>query len=79
MSTHPRTLTALDLAGAADWFTSSYSGNGTNCVEAADLTRTAYHGVAIRDSKVAHGPALLFTADAFASFVAGAREGRYGI
>ncbi|MFF3518300.1 DUF397 domain-containing protein [Streptomyces sp. NPDC002573] len=42
------------------WFKSSYSdGSGNNCIEIADLTATAHVGVAIRDSKDPHGPALL--------------------
>ncbi|MDH6140962.1 MULTISPECIES: DUF397 domain-containing protein [Kitasatospora] len=44
---------------------SSYSGGNENCVEcAADGTA----GVAVRDSKNPHGPALRFTDAAFAMF-----------
>ncbi|MCC9306358.1 DUF397 domain-containing protein [Kitasatospora sp. RB6PN24] len=44
---------------------SSYSGGNENCVEcAADGTT----GVAVRDSKNPHGPALRFTGAAFAAF-----------
>lgn len=77
MSEHMRTLTAPVLAGAAEWFKSSYSDNGVNCVEAADLTRTDHRGVAVRDSKDPDGPALLFTPEAFAAFVADVRDGRF--
>ncbi|WP_328915418.1 MULTISPECIES: DUF397 domain-containing protein [unclassified Streptomyces] len=79
MTTHLRTVAAPALAGVADWFRSSYSSAGNNCVEAADLTRTAYRAVAIRDSKDPEGPALLFPADAFAAFVADTRAGRYDL
>ncbi|OEV05359.1 DUF397 domain-containing protein [Streptomyces oceani] len=77
MSIETHTLTAPVLASVADWFKSSHSDNGGNCVEAADLTRTAYDGVAVRDSKDPNGPALMFTLEAFASFVTEARAGRY--
>ncbi|MCC9306364.1 DUF397 domain-containing protein [Kitasatospora sp. RB6PN24] len=44
---------------------SSYSGGNEECVEcAADGTT----GVAVRDSKNPHGPALRFTGTAFAAF-----------
>jgi hypothetical protein len=78
MSTHTRYLSAQGLTGA-DWFKSSYSDNGTACVEAADLTQTPHDGVAVRDSKDSNGPALLFTRQAFAAFIADAREGRFEV
>ncbi|WP_049566990.1 DUF397 domain-containing protein [Streptomyces sp. SBT349] len=74
MTIHTRTS---HLHGVANWFTSSYSGNGVNCVEVADLTGTAYGGVAVRDSKERSGPALLVSPGSFAAFVADVREGRY--
>ncbi|WBP92011.1 DUF397 domain-containing protein [Kitasatospora cathayae] len=62
--------TAPELAGLADWFKSSYSGSGNNCVEVADLTATHFGAMAIRDSKNPDGPALLVTPEAFAGLVA---------
>jgi hypothetical protein len=60
------------------WFTSSYSQEtGNNCVEVADLSRTAQ--VAVRDSKDKAGPALLFPADAFTAFVDAVRDGRFDV
>lgn len=57
------------LVDGADWFKSSYSDNqGGNCVEGA---RLADGVMAVRDSKDPHGPALLFTADAWRAFVSG--------
>lgn len=55
------------------WRKSSYSSsNGGNCVEVADgLPALA----PIRDSKDPHGPALTFSADAFAAFIAGLKSG----
>ncbi|MFE2515581.1 DUF397 domain-containing protein [Streptomyces mirabilis] len=76
--THTRTHMAPEFTGAgARWFKSSYSdGAGNNCVEIADLTDTAYAGVAIRDSKVPQGPALLVGRASFAIFVRGVLPGR---
>ena len=56
------------------WFKSSYSGNGGSCVEiAANLVAT--RGVVpVRDSKVPHGPALIFEAAAWSSFVTSVKD-----
>lgn len=56
----------LDLADAV-WRKSSYSdGGASNCVEIAD----GHAGlVPVRDSKVPHGPVLVFGAVSWASFV----------
>ncbi|MFF3375502.1 DUF397 domain-containing protein [Streptomyces sp. NPDC002680] len=58
--------------GTAAWRKSSYSDGGdNNCVEVAD----GYVGlVPVRDSKVPHGPALIFGTGAWASFVAARGE-----
>lgn len=69
---------AADLTGA-DWFKSSYSGSDqSTCVEVADV-RPATGRIAVRDSKNAQGPALLFTPDQFAGFVNDVRAGTYDI
>ncbi|GAB2711430.1 DUF397 domain-containing protein [Kitasatospora kifunensis] len=65
-------ITAPELAGVADWFKSSHSGAGNNCVEVANLSAT-HQAVAVRDSKDPNGPALLLTAEGFAGLVAFAR------
>jgi hypothetical protein len=58
----------MDLT-SAPWRKSSYSeGDGGNCVEAAPGFIPGV--VPVRDSKDPHGPALLLTTAAFASFVA---------
>ena len=63
----------MDLT-SAPWRKSSYSGStGGNCVEAAPGFVAGV--VPVRDSKDPHGPALLFTAAAFASFVAAVKSG----
>ncbi|WP_433891607.1 DUF397 domain-containing protein [Streptomyces sp. CA-111067] len=77
MTTPTRTVTAPELANVADWFKSSYSDNGNNCVEVADLTRSVHAAVAVRDSKDPEGPALLLAPQAFAAFVADVRGGRF--
>jgi hypothetical protein len=62
-----------DLSGAA-WRKSSYSNaNGGDCIEVAD----GFPGVVpVRDSKDPQGPALAFSADAWASFVGAVRADR---
>ncbi|GAA1925224.1 DUF397 domain-containing protein [Streptomyces sodiiphilus] len=61
--------TAAELA-AAQWFTSSYTNAGNECVEVA---RVKPAWTAIRDSKNPAGPTLTVTAGTFAHFVAYAR------
>ncbi|WP_327067070.1 DUF397 domain-containing protein [Kitasatospora sp. NBC_01250] len=66
-------MTTPDLSGAA-WFKSTHSNNGGNCVEvAANVPDT----VPVRDSKNPAGPALIFPTRAFASFVAGVKNGQF--
>ncbi|MFF4605804.1 DUF397 domain-containing protein [Streptomyces sp. NPDC001339] len=73
MKTHPATAMALHLEGAS-WFKSSYSNNGGNCIEVAD----DFPGmVPVRDSKAPHGPALVFAADGWSSFVAAVKGGEF--
>ncbi|MET7444205.1 MULTISPECIES: DUF397 domain-containing protein [unclassified Streptomyces] len=61
-----------DLSAAA-WRKASYSnGDGGECVEIAD----GFPGlVPVRDSKAPDGPALVFTAVRWASFVGAFRSG----
>ncbi|MEV7184064.1 DUF397 domain-containing protein [Kitasatospora sp. NPDC093102] len=64
----------VDLSDAA-WFKSSYSNNGGTCVELAPN----YPGLApVRDSKDPQGPALVFPAEAWTSFVSAVRAGEFG-
>ena len=61
----------MDLTHA-DWRKSSYSGtNGGNCVEVA---RNLPGLVAVRDSKDAAGPALVFTSADWEAFTAGLKD-----
>ncbi|MBH5335074.1 DUF397 domain-containing protein [Streptomyces pactum] len=76
MTTDARTLMAHDLIDA-DWIKSSYSGNGNNCVEVADLTGAVPAGVGVRDSKDPDGPALVVSADGWSAFVSAVRRGEF--
>jgi hypothetical protein len=58
------------------WFKSSYSDNGGACVEVAAVMDGS-GVVPVRDSKDPSGPALTFTADAWAAFVSGVRKGDF--
>ena len=66
--------TAHDL-GTAQWRKSSYSnGDGGNCIEVAD----GHPGIMpVRDSKDPEGPALVFTATAWAGFLTGIKAGEF--
>lgn len=66
------TVLAPELGNIA-WRKSSYSGEQGDCVEVADVAETA---TAVRDSKAAHGPALVFAAQAWDDFLASVKHGR---
>jgi formylmethanofuran dehydrogenase subunit D len=62
----------IDLT-SAEWFSSSYSGNGGNCVEVS----TSFGGsrvVPVRDSKMRGGAALVVPAGAWSAFVATVKD-----
>ncbi|MDT0470283.1 DUF397 domain-containing protein, partial [Streptomyces gibsoniae] len=59
------------------WFTSSYSDNGGDCVEVAANFATSHDLVPVRDSKVVGGPVVGVRAAAFSAFVAGVRAGTF--
>lgn len=54
---------------APQWFTSSYSNNGGQCIEVATNLVASRGLVPVRDSKNPSGPVLHLPAGAFASFV----------
>ncbi|MEU3191095.1 DUF397 domain-containing protein [Streptomyces sp. NPDC006992] len=57
-----------DTSSLTGWRKSTYSGNeGGSCVEMLDDYPS---GVPIRDSKVQNGPALVFPASDWSSFIA---------
>ncbi|UQA92984.1 DUF397 domain-containing protein [Streptomyces halobius] len=68
----------LDLA-AAEWVKSSYSeGNGGACVEfSRDLAHRPHGLVPVRDSKDPDGPALIFPATGWSSFVSAVKRGDF--
>ena len=69
------TVTAPQLTEqGAEWFKSSYSSGGEQCIEvAANLPGV----VPIRDSKRPDGPALVFPRAAFAAFVNATTVGEF--
>lgn len=59
------------------WFTSSYSSNGGQCIEVA-FNLVAQRGVVpVRDSKNTTGPVLNIPSTSFTTFVAGVRGGEF--
>ncbi|MET8876088.1 DUF397 domain-containing protein [Nocardia sp. NPDC004604] len=63
----------VDLS-RAEWFKSSHSGGGQDCVEVAHLDGG---NVAMRDSKNPTGPALVFTPGEWEAFTAGVQDGEF--
>ncbi|MEW1547421.1 DUF397 domain-containing protein [Streptomyces tsukubensis] len=59
------------------FFTSSYSNNGGQCVEVAANLAITDGIVPVRDSKNPTGPALTLPASAFATFVEGVKDGEF--
>ncbi|MFD4273728.1 DUF397 domain-containing protein [Streptomyces cyaneofuscatus] len=59
------------------WFTSSYSANGGDCVEVAVNLVAARGIVPVRDSKCVDGPVADVRAAAFSAFVAGVQAGTF--
>ncbi|MFJ8301267.1 DUF397 domain-containing protein [Streptomyces sp. NPDC094447] len=66
---------SLDLAPADAWVASSYSGNGNNCVEFADLAERGTIGT--RDSKQDNGPAFESSPAAWSTFVTSVAAGAF--
>jgi hypothetical protein len=64
---------AAALAGVT-WRKSKHSGAYGNCVEAAVLEDGE---VALRNSRDPSGPALMFSRDEIAAFLAGAKDGEF--
>lgn len=58
----------------ARWVKSSASQGVGNCVEVTDVTGV---GVAVRNSRFPHGPALVFTPEEIKAFLAGAKSGEF--
>ncbi len=74
MSSTPRNgIAATELAGAA-WRKSSYSNSQGNCVEFAALPDGS---VAVRNSRDAAGPALVYTRAEIQALLAGVKDGEF--
>jgi hypothetical protein len=58
----------------ANWFKSSYSQSGGDCLEIAHL---ATGTVGVRDSRDPTGPALIFTPAEWDAFTAGVKADRF--
>ncbi|NEE33601.1 DUF397 domain-containing protein [Streptomyces sp. SID7982] len=72
MVTNRRSI--ADAATLTGWFKSSYSGGDQGeCLEVA----RGHAAVPVRDSKAADGPAVVFSADVWSSFVTAIRRGGF--
>jgi hypothetical protein len=60
------------------WFKSSYSDNGGDCVEVAANLAALRGIVPVRDSKDVAGPVLDVSVPAFVTFVSGVKAGEFG-
>ncbi|MEU6989212.1 DUF397 domain-containing protein [Streptomyces sp. NPDC046465] len=60
------------------WFTSSYSSNGGDCIEVAANLAASRGVVPVRDSKDPSGPVLDFATGSFTSFVVSVKAGEFG-
>ncbi|MEU3975590.1 DUF397 domain-containing protein [Streptomyces bacillaris] len=59
------------------WFKSSYSNNGGNCIEVAANLVASCGIVPVRDSKSVDGPVVGVRTAAFSAFVAGVQAGTF--
>lgn len=62
-------LNAHELAADGDWFVSSYSGAGNNCIKVATPTIHREY-ISVCDSKQENGPAFLVRPQAWEAFIA---------
>ncbi|MFD3999230.1 MULTISPECIES: DUF397 domain-containing protein [Streptomyces] len=72
MTTDRRSV--ADPSTLTGWYKSSYSGgNQGECLEVA----RGHAAVPVRDSKAVDGPAIVFSADGWSSFVTAIRRGGF--
>jgi hypothetical protein len=74
MAEHFANGISAELLSGASWRKSKRSGAVGNCVEVAPL-RTGE--IAVRNSRFPTGPALVYTRDEMAAFLAGAKDGEF--
>jgi hypothetical protein len=76
--------------GAGSWISSSYSGNGANCVEATTVTSRdglrvppgkadTEKLILLRDSKNPDGATLVFDEHEWSAFIAGVKDGEFDL
>lgn len=65
---------SADMIEGAAWCKSRHSGGNGNCVEVASLPGK---GVAVRNSRFPDGPALVYTREEIAAFLAGVKDGEF--
>ncbi|AXG79408.1 DUF397 domain-containing protein [Streptomyces paludis] len=66
------------VEAAARWRKSTYSNSdGGQCLEVA--TDSGQRAVPVRDSKIPHGPVLVFPAPAFTAFVQAVQSDAFGV
>jgi len=65
---------SADLLTDVQWRKSRYSGAVGNCVEVAQLSTGE---IAMRNSRFPSGPALVYTREEIAAFLAGAKDGEF--
>nr|WP_216217737.1 DUF397 domain-containing protein [Amycolatopsis aidingensis] len=65
---------SADLLSDVTWRKSKYSGAVGNCVEVATLDSGE---IAVRNSRFPSGPALVYTREEIAAFLAGAKDGEF--
>ncbi|MFJ3661990.1 DUF397 domain-containing protein [Streptomyces sp. NPDC090119] len=66
------------MTDTPQWFKSSYSNNGGQCIEVATNLLPAHGIIPVRDSKRTDGPPLKLPAGAFSAFMDGVKAGRLG-
>ncbi|NEB90466.1 DUF397 domain-containing protein [Streptomyces bauhiniae] len=66
------------MTNTPNWFKSSYSNNGGNCVEVATNLLPSHGTIPLRDSKHRAGSVVELRAAAFSAFVDGVKSGRLG-
>jgi hypothetical protein len=72
--TRPYNGIPADELVSANWQKSSFSNPNGNCVE---LARLSGGGVAVRNSRDPHGPALVYTRAELTAFIEGSKNGDF--